>query len=153
MALTEAKKQPKASLAKQQADGKGSVSFYEQFNVNTAVPKDDLMALVKPLCSVPEGFHLNPKLAKQLERRRQTIEEGKGIDWGTGEALAFATILMQGHPIRLSGEDSQRGTFCHRHSVLFDIKTNAEYIPLSNLGNDQSPFFILQQPCCPRPGC
>ena len=83
--------------------------------MTTAVAADRLVALGEKLLAVPDGFEVNPKLARQLERRRQSLREG-GIDWGHAEALAFATLLEEGIPIRLSGQDTERGTFSHRHA-------------------------------------
>ena len=73
---------------------------------------------------MPDGFTVNPKLARQLERRRAALDEG-GIDWGQAEALAFASLLVEGIPIRLTGQDTERGTFSHRHLVLHDAETRA----------------------------
>jgi 2-oxoglutarate dehydrogenase E1 component len=82
---------------------------------------------------VPDDFAVNPKIARQLEAKRAMIETGEGIDWATGEALAFGTLLQEGHFVRLSGEDCQRGTFSHRHAVLIDQETQAEYTPLNHI--------------------
>ncbi|RJP95619.1 MAG: 2-oxoglutarate dehydrogenase E1 component [Desulfobacteraceae bacterium] len=110
-------------------------SFYERVAIDTALKKEDLLALARQLSSLPDGFNVNPKLEKLLEKRKQSVEEGTGIDWGNAETLAFASIVQQGQPVRLSGEDSQRGTFSQRHSVLFDTKTNAEYTPIAALSS------------------
>ncbi len=87
--------------------------------VVTAVTADRLVHLGEQLLEVPDGFDVNPKLARQLERRRESLQAG-GIDWGHAEALAFATLLEDGIPIRLSGQDTERGTFSHRQAVLHD---------------------------------
>ncbi len=92
------------------------------------------------LCRVPEGFDLHPKIARQLEEKRRAIETGEGIDWATGEALAFGTLLLEGHRVRLSGEDVQRGTFSQRHCYLIDQTTQAEYVPLNNIRSGQASF-------------
>jgi len=109
----------------------------------SAMDDDRLVNLAHTLNSVPEGFHLNPKIAKLFEKRHDAILNDEGIDWGNAEALAFASILTEKIPIRLSGEDSQRGTFSHRHSVLFDVKNNDEYIPLSILSDQQASFYTI----------
>ena len=82
------------------------------------MPLETLREVGTALARVPEGFDVNPKIARQLEAKRQAIESGEGIDWATGEALGFGTLLLEGHRVRLSGEDVQRGTFSHRHAVL-----------------------------------
>jgi 2-oxoglutarate dehydrogenase E1 component len=106
----------------------------------TAVPLDTLREVGAALGRVPEGFGVNPKIARQLEARKQAIEGGEGIDWATGEALAFGTLLLEGHRVRLSGEDVQRGTFSQRHAVLVDQRTQAEYVPLNNIRDGQKRF-------------
>ncbi len=94
------------------------------------------------LARVPEAFHLNPKIARQLDAKRKMIETGEGIDWATGEALAFGTLLLEGHRVRLSGEDTQRGTFSQRHAVLIDQESQNEYVPLNNIAPDQTRIEI-----------
>ena len=89
--------------------------------VITAVPADRLRELNEELLRVPDGFTVHPKLIKQLQRRGEALEEG-GIDWGHAEALAFASLLVEGIPIRLTGQDTERGTFSHRHLVLHDAR-------------------------------
>ena len=99
----------------------------------TAVPLDTLREVGAALARVPEGFNANPKILRQLEAKKQAIETGEGIDWATGEALAFGTLLLDGHRVRLSGEDVQRGTFSQRHCVLVDQVNQAEYVPVNNI--------------------
>jgi 2-oxoglutarate dehydrogenase E1 component len=111
----------------------------------TAIPAERLLALNDELLRVPEGFTVNPKLARQLERRRASVLEG-GIDWGQAEALAFATLLEEGVPIRLSGQDSERGTFSHRHLVLHDPGTGETYAPVQNLANAKASFEVYNSP-------
>ncbi|BDG74651.1 2-oxoglutarate dehydrogenase E1 component [Roseomonas fluvialis] len=106
----------------------------------TAVPLDTLREVGGALCRVPADFGVNPKIARQLEAKKQSIETGEGIDWATGEALAFGTLLLEGHRVRLSGEDVQRGTFSHRHAYLIDQATQAEYVPLNNIRAGQPKF-------------
>lgn len=105
----------------------------EDLNIKTGVSKEVLSILLDKLCNIPEGFELNSKLKKLFSSRLQDFKENK-IDWATAEALAFATILNDGYPIRLIGQDAGRGTFSHRHSVLHDQKTGEKYLPLNNLG-------------------
>jgi 2-oxoglutarate dehydrogenase E1 component len=113
--------------------------------VVTAVPAERLRALNDELLRVPEGFEVHPKLLGQLERRRTTIEQG-GIDWGQAEALAFASLLVEGIPIRLTGQDTERGTFSHRHDVLHDVRTGETYTPLQNLEEAATSFEIFNSP-------
>ena len=94
---------------------------------------------------MPSDFQVNPKLAKQLERRRDALGQG-GIDWGQAEALAFASLLTDGIPIRLSGQDTERGTFAHRHAMLHDLRTGETYAPLQHLPDAQASFEIYNSP-------
>jgi 2-oxoglutarate dehydrogenase E1 component len=113
--------------------------------VETAVAADRLRALNEALLIVPDGFAVNLKLAKQLERRRETVESG-GIDWGQGEALAFASLLEDGIPIRLSGQDTERGTFSHRHLVLHDPETGETATPMQHLPGASASFEVYNSP-------
>jgi 2-oxoglutarate dehydrogenase E1 component len=113
--------------------------------VVTAVAADRLRNLNEQLLRVPDGFTPNPKLMRQLERRRETLDEG-GIDWGQAEALAFASLLVEGIPIRLTGQDTERGTFSHRHDVLHDVQTGATYTPLQHLDDAGAAFEIYNSP-------
>jgi 2-oxoglutarate dehydrogenase E1 component len=113
--------------------------------VVTAVPAERLLQLGDQLLDVPEGFEVNAKLARQLERRRESLRDG-GIDWGHAEALAFATLLEEGIPIRLSGQDTERGTFSHRHAVLHDPRTGETLTPLQRLRGAAASFEIYNSP-------
>jgi 2-oxoglutarate dehydrogenase E1 component len=113
--------------------------------VVTAVPADRLLQLNEQLLAVPEGFTVNPKLARQLARRREAMVDG-GIDWGHAEALAFASLLEDGIPIRLSGQDTERGTFAHRHAVLHDAVTGETYTPLQELRDAAASFEVYNSP-------
>ncbi|MDJ0386569.1 2-oxoglutarate dehydrogenase E1 component [Roseomonas sp. E05] len=117
---------------------KAAGSDCEEKEDGTAVSLDMLREVGAALARVPEGFNVNSKIARQLEAKRQAIESGEGIDWATGEALAFGSLLAEGHRVRLSGEDVQRGTFSHRHAVLVDQQTQAEYVPLNNIREGQA---------------
>ncbi len=92
---------------------------------------------------IPKGFHAHRTIQRFLENRRRAIETGEGIDWSTAEALAFCSLLREGHPVRLSGQDSERGTFSQRHSVLVDQENEDRYIPFNNLGEDQARFEVI----------
>jgi 2-oxoglutarate dehydrogenase E1 component len=106
----------------------------------TAIPFETLREIGEGLVTTPAGFSVNGKIARQLDAKRQAIETGEGIDWATGEALAFGALLREGHRVRLSGEDVQRGTFSHRHAYLIDQQSQAEYVPLNNLAPGQAKF-------------
>jgi 2-oxoglutarate dehydrogenase E1 component len=108
----------------------------------TGVPIESLRAIGAAISSVPEGFDLNPKIARQLEAKKAMIETGEGIDWSTGEALAFGGLLLDGHRVRLSGEDCQRGTFSQRHAVLIDQTNQNEYVPVNNVRPNQAKIEI-----------
>ncbi|MBI1327524.1 MAG: 2-oxoglutarate dehydrogenase E1 component [Alphaproteobacteria bacterium] len=96
--------------------------------------KDRLKQMGEILTTVPAGFNLNPKIARQLEAKKQMFESGEGFDWATAEALALGTLIQEGFDVRLSGEDVKRGTFSHRHAVFFDQENNdKEYAPLQNV--------------------
>ncbi len=95
------------------------------------------------LTTVPEGFELHRTLRRLIDNRRKMIETGEGIDWAMGEALAFAALVDEGYPVRLSGQDSERGTFSQRHSVLIDQETEARYIPLNNIRDEQAHFEVI----------
>jgi multifunctional 2-oxoglutarate metabolism enzyme len=109
--------------------------------LRTAVTPDMLARIAKAHVAVPDGFTVHPKLLPQLQRRVQAITGG-GIDWGTGEIIAFASLLMDGRPVRLAGQDSRRGTFAQRFAVIVDRHTGAEWTPLRLLSDDQAQFYI-----------
>jgi 2-oxoglutarate dehydrogenase E1 component len=114
-------------------------------DVVTAVAADRLRDLNQELLRIPEPFTPHPKLLRQLERRLETIEAG-GIDWGQAEALAFASLLVEGIPIRLTGQDTERGTFSHRHAVLHDVETGETFAPLQHLDEASASFEIYNSP-------
>jgi 2-oxoglutarate dehydrogenase E1 component len=115
----------------------------EQEEQATAAPLEQLRAVGKAISTPPENFDINSKILRQLEAKRQMIETGEGIDWATGEALAFGTLMLDGHRVRLSGEDCQRGTFSQRHAVLIDQTNQNEYTPLNNINQDQARIEIF----------
>src|SRR5581483_5458054 len=108
--------------------------------VVTAVAEDTLRELNDELLRFPEWFTPHPKLLKQLERRRETLGPEGGIDWGQAEALAFASLLVEGIPIRITGQDTERGTFSHRHAVLHDVDTGATFTPMQHLDEAAASF-------------
>jgi 2-oxoglutarate dehydrogenase E1 component len=110
---------------------------------NTGVDVGLLREIGKKITTVPEGFVIHRTIQRFLEHRAKEIESGEGIDWATGEALAFCSLLKEGHPVRLSGQDSERGTFSQRHSVLFDQNTEERHTPFNHLGDPQARFEVL----------
>ena len=112
----------------------------------TAVETEKLLAVGRALSDPPGNFDLNRKIARQLQEKRKTIDSGEGIDWATGEALAWGTLLAEGTPVRLSGQDSGRGTFSQRHSVLVDQTNEAKYVPLNNVAPGQAHFEVIDSP-------
>jgi 2-oxoglutarate dehydrogenase E1 component len=115
-------------------------SRYVHDPVPTGVDIDRLKTLCRLLTAIPDGFHAHPKLLALLKKRLEAVENGEGIDWANAESLAFATLLDEGTPIRLSGQDVRRGTFSQRHAFLVDIKTGERHVPLNCLGESQATF-------------
>jgi 2-oxoglutarate dehydrogenase E1 component len=109
----------------------------------TGVPRQKLLDLGRKITTVPSSVNVHKTVDRVIAGRREAIESGEGIDWSTAEHLAFATLLDQGHPVRLSGQDSVRGTFTQRHSGVVDQKTEEVYFPLRNLGPTQAHFEVL----------
>jgi 2-oxoglutarate dehydrogenase E1 component len=112
----------------------------------TAVDTEQLLAVGHAISEPPKNFDLNRKIARQLQEKRKTIDTGRDIDWATGEALAWGTLLAEGTPVRLSGQDSGRGTFSQRHSVLVDQITEAKYVPLNHVASEQARIEIIDSP-------
>src|SRR5208282_5928119 len=116
---------------------------YEQ---PTGIPREELEELTERLTTYPEGFHIHAKVKKLLEQRQEMGTGKKPLDYGMSEALAFASLVKQGIPVRLSGQDSRRATFNQRHSVLFDIQDESEYVPLRHISHGQAPCDIYNSP-------
>ena len=114
--------------------------------IDTTVKRDTLVALNERIISWPETFKVYPRLAKQLERRRAAAEDPAGIDWGHGEALAFASLLAEGVSVRITGQDAERGTFSHRHAVLHDVENGDRWVPLAHLPKATGSFEIYNSP-------
>ncbi|MGB7876245.1 MAG: 2-oxoglutarate dehydrogenase E1 component [Anaerolineales bacterium] len=116
--------------------------------VKTAVPLKRLRELNQALMQFPDDFNLSPKLGKSIERRRKLLEEKEdaSVDWATAEELAFASILQDGIPIRMTGEDSIRGTFSQRHAIFYDVENNQSYVPLQSFSQADASFEILNSP-------
>src|SRR5438552_3407567 len=109
----------------------------------TGAPLATLRQIGERITEVPQGFHLHRTIQRFLENRRKAIETGDGIDWSTAEALAFCSLLLEGHPVRISGQDTERGTFSQRHSVLIDQENEDRYVPFNNLGERQARFEVI----------
>jgi 2-oxoglutarate dehydrogenase E1 component len=135
----------KSSFAAPRAVREGHIPREDGTEVVTAVPGARLVELNRLLLTVPEGFTVHPKLWKALERRFAALEEG-GIDWGQAEALAFASLLVEGIPIRFTGQDTERGTFSHRHLVLHDATTGEITTPIQQLPDATASFEIFNSP-------
>jgi 2-oxoglutarate dehydrogenase E1 component len=114
--------------------------------LETAVSADTLRELNERLLEVPDGFRVHPKLVKALERRRDALGEEGGIDWAQAEGLAFASLLVEATPVRLTGQDTERGTFSHRHIVLHDHVSGATHTPIRDLADAKAPFQVYNSP-------
>jgi len=135
----------KATFGSPGAQAEERIPASTEHEIVTAVPADRLRELNEALLHVPDGFDVHPKLLSQLQRRLQTVEQG-GIDWGQAEALAFASLLVEGIPIRLTGQDTERGTFSHRHAVLHDVGTGETFAPLQHLEDATASMEIYNSP-------
>ncbi len=127
-------------------EGAWSIIKDKSKKAETGVSLKHLKKLGLALCSVPEDFSIHPKLKRQLDQRAQSFQNDGPLDWAAGESLAFASLLTEGNPVRLSGQDSCRGTFSHRHAIIFDQVNENQYIPLNNLGVKQANFEVLDSP-------
>jgi 2-oxoglutarate dehydrogenase E1 component len=129
------------AAAKERRIGRGADT-----QIETAVEAERLQALNEELLAVPEGFRVHPKLLKALERRRNTLGEEGGIDWAQAEGLALAGLLTEATPIRLTGQDTERGTFSHRHLVLHDHESGEKWTPIEHLRDAKAPFQVYNSP-------
>ena len=114
-------------------------------DVQTAIPLEVVKIVVDSQVNLPDGFTVHPRLLPQLHKRAKMIDDAT-IDWALGETLAFGSLLLEGHPVRLAGQDSRRGTFGHRHAVLVDRADGGEHTPLAHLSKDQAPFYVYDSP-------
>jgi 2-oxoglutarate dehydrogenase E1 component len=121
-------------IADQEEDARRGVT-----GVDISILKD----IGRKITKVPDGFRVHRTIARFLDNRAKAIESGVGLDWATGEALAFCTLLAEGHHVRLSGQDSERGTFSQRHSVLIDQEDESRYTPFNHLGTDQGHYEVI----------
>jgi len=120
----------------------GFSTQYSGDEIRTGVPLARLREIAEKTTHVPEDFAVHPKVLRQLEARREHMERGDPIDWAFAEHLAFGSLLLEGIGVRLSGQDSSRGTFSQRHAALYDFHTGKRYLPLNSLANDQAEFSV-----------
>ncbi len=114
--------------------------------VKTGMPREALEKVVVALTRVPEGFHAHPKLVRLLEQRHEEFAPGSSIDWPFAELLAIGSLLLEKTPVRLTGQDTRRGTFSQRHAVLYDSQTARPYVPLNHIERGQGRFWIYDSP-------
>ncbi|WP_151735630.1 2-oxoglutarate dehydrogenase E1 component [Paenibacillus tengchongensis] len=133
---------------KKNGESKTAVALEQESSAgySTAVPLAALQEINRELLTVPEDFKVYPKLERILQRRKDALQDGERVDWALAETLAFATILRDGTPIRLSGQDSQRGTFAHRHLVLHDSENGKLFSPLHQLSSSRASFGVYNSP-------
>jgi 2-oxoglutarate dehydrogenase E1 component len=136
---------PKYSMQGLWAAYKGGPDV-DSADVATAVPKARLYELLTKVTEVPADFAVHPKVQRFLDQRREQRDEKKLLDWGTAETLAYASLVVEGAPVRLSGQDARRGTFVHRHAVLHDIHTGKLYAPLAYMDKTQGRFEVWDSP-------
>ncbi|MGY8999486.1 MAG: 2-oxoglutarate dehydrogenase E1 component [Rhodospirillales bacterium] len=119
----------------------------EKRDDDTAVTIQNLKEIGNSLARVPKGINVNSKLIRQLKAKSKMMDTGENLDWAMGEALAYGSLLLEGHPVRLSGQDSGRGTFSHRHAVIIDQENENRYFPLSEINpGNQAPFEVMDSP-------
>jgi 2-oxoglutarate dehydrogenase E1 component len=114
----------------------------------SGIPADKISGLLRKLTEIPASFHLHPKLQQVVERRREMADGKNPLDWAAAETLAFASLLTENVRIRLTGQDSARGTFSHRHANFYDYENGAPYSPLQHLSDKQAPFEVINSPLC-----
>jgi 2-oxoglutarate dehydrogenase E1 component len=118
----------------------------EDWSAETAVKAERLRAIADAARHLPADFAPHRRVQKLLDERYEMVDRGDGIDWGCGEMLAYGSLLLEGFPVRLSGQDSARGTFSHRHAIVFDAQTGAPYVPLGSLSPEQAPIEVVNSP-------
>ena len=123
-----------------------TVAYGDDRRGDTAVPLDTLKKIGSVITTVPQGLQIHKKLERVLSTRAKAIETGQNLDWATAEHLAFGSVVLDGFVVRLSGQDSCRGTFSQRHSVFVDQLTEERYVPLANLSTEQAKFEVIDSP-------
>jgi len=126
--------------------------YKPEYEVDTGLTREKLAEIADGLVRVPDGFHVHPKIVKLLEQRAEMGHGKRAVDYGFAEALAFGSLLLEGTPVRLTGQDSQRGTFNQRHAVLIDTQTEREYLPLCHLSPNQA-FCEIYNSSLSEAGC
>jgi 2-oxoglutarate dehydrogenase E1 component len=136
----------KVKTIKKSSTFEGSVAIrqipYDFTPVETAVARKDLEKVAGALTHFPDGFNLNPKIKRQIETKAKNFKSGRGIDWAMAEQLAFGSLLLEGTAVRLSGQDSERGTFSHRHAAWYDSKDRTRYVPLLEMEDRKGKFCV-----------
>ena len=145
-ALADAHQDLKAVLGAGPETGEYELDRSASSEPRTACAREMLDSLNDALVRVPQGFAMHRKLKPQIEKRQQAFAEGKGIDWAHAESLAFASLLVEGVPVRLTGQDSERGTFSQRHLVFHDSKTGERHTPLKHISAATAPFELHNSP-------
>jgi 2-oxoglutarate dehydrogenase E1 component len=126
--------------------------YDSSYEVDTGLTPEKLAEITDGLVRVPEGFHIHPKIAKLLDQRAEMGHGKRAVDYGFAEALAFGSVLLEGNPVRLTGQDTERGTFNQRHAVLIDTQTEHNYLPLSHLSKQQA-FCEIHNSSLSEAGC
>ena len=126
--------------------GMSQVKGYDARRGKTGVPMETLKEIGQALTTKPDSFNLNRKIGRQIEAKARAIESGHGIDWATAEAMAYGTLLLEGHPVRLTGQDSNRGTFSQRHACWVDQESEEHYWPLNHIRDKQEQVEIIDSP-------
>jgi 2-oxoglutarate dehydrogenase E1 component len=136
----------KVKTVKKSSTFEGSMAVrqiaYDFTPVDTSVAKKELDKVIKALSTCPDDFKLNHKIKRQVDAKAKNYKAGQGIDWGLAELLAFGSLMLEGTPVRLSGQDSERGTFSHRHAVWYDSDDRTRYVPLLNMEDRQGKFCV-----------
>jgi 2-oxoglutarate dehydrogenase E1 component len=129
----EASKSHKPKIEEWKSDEWEGIKDMSKFGKDTGLPITKVKALGEKITVLPDDWTFHPTVKRIYEARRKSVQEGKGIDWGTAEALAFATLIDEGFHVRVSGQDVERGTFSHRHAVVFDQEKDGSYIPMNSI--------------------
>jgi len=126
------------------------IQIYDDYtlepNPPTQVKPEVLRYIAQKACQWPENLHPHPNVRKVYQARLDAVQKGEGLDWGTAEMLAYGSLLLENNPVRISGQDVERGTFSHRHAVIVDQETESRYVPLNHLSHRQALFYIYNSP-------